>query len=149
MTDARLAQSVEHETLNLRVVGSSPTLGAQLLPHSMGETDKRDGGDERQRRLDGASRFEGKTFHALKLTSSGKPFDSVRLENWNDTEKIGRGPSFDLVRLENWNDTEKIGRGPSFDLVRLENWNDTEKIGKLERYREDPTGPLRQPPARS
>ena len=25
--DARLAQSVEHETLNLRVVGSSPTLG--------------------------------------------------------------------------------------------------------------------------
>ena len=24
---ARLAQSVEHETLNLRVVGSSPTLG--------------------------------------------------------------------------------------------------------------------------
>ena len=28
---ARLAQSVEHETLNLRVVGSSPTLGARLL----------------------------------------------------------------------------------------------------------------------
>ena len=27
---ARLAQSVEHETLNLRVVGSSPTLGAIL-----------------------------------------------------------------------------------------------------------------------
>ena len=26
-TSARLAQSVEHETLNLRVVGSSPTLG--------------------------------------------------------------------------------------------------------------------------
>jgi hypothetical protein len=26
-TIARLAQSVEHETLNLRVVGSSPTLG--------------------------------------------------------------------------------------------------------------------------
>ena len=26
---ARLAQSVEHETLNLRVVGSSPTLGAK------------------------------------------------------------------------------------------------------------------------
>lgn len=25
---ARLAQSAEHETLNLRVVGSSPTLGA-------------------------------------------------------------------------------------------------------------------------
>lgn len=31
---ARLAQSVEHETLNLRVVGSSPTLGAaSLLRH--------------------------------------------------------------------------------------------------------------------
>ena len=30
-TTARLAQSVEHETLNLRVVGSSPTLGATLL----------------------------------------------------------------------------------------------------------------------
>ncbi len=28
MLSARLAQSVEHETLNLRVVGSSPTLGA-------------------------------------------------------------------------------------------------------------------------
>ena len=27
---ARLAQSVEHETLNLRVVGSSPTLGASF-----------------------------------------------------------------------------------------------------------------------
>ena len=27
MASARLAQSVEHETLNLRVVGSSPTLG--------------------------------------------------------------------------------------------------------------------------
>ena len=27
LTSARLAQSVEHETLNLRVVGSSPTLG--------------------------------------------------------------------------------------------------------------------------
>ena len=27
MNSARLAQSVEHETLNLRVVGSSPTLG--------------------------------------------------------------------------------------------------------------------------
>ena len=26
-SEARLAQSVEHETLNLRVVGSSPTLG--------------------------------------------------------------------------------------------------------------------------
>ena len=32
---ARLAQSVEHETLNLRVVGSSPTLGETLFapPH--------------------------------------------------------------------------------------------------------------------
>ena len=29
-TGARLAQSVEHETLNLRVVGSSPTLGDLL-----------------------------------------------------------------------------------------------------------------------
>ena len=28
---ARLAQSVEHETLNLRVVGSSPTLGAPFM----------------------------------------------------------------------------------------------------------------------
>ena len=28
---ARLAQSVEHETLNLRVVGSSPTLGEKIL----------------------------------------------------------------------------------------------------------------------
>ena len=28
---ARLAQSVEHETLNLRVVGSSPTLGGPSL----------------------------------------------------------------------------------------------------------------------
>ena len=28
---ARLAQSVEHETLNLRVVGSSPTLGVLIL----------------------------------------------------------------------------------------------------------------------
>ena len=27
---ARLAQSVEHETLNLRVVGSSPTLGVAI-----------------------------------------------------------------------------------------------------------------------
>ncbi len=27
---ARLAQSVEHETLNLRVVGSSPTLGERF-----------------------------------------------------------------------------------------------------------------------
>ena len=29
---ARLAQSVEHGTLNPRVVGSSPTLGAGLWP---------------------------------------------------------------------------------------------------------------------
>ncbi len=28
---ARLAQSVEHETLNLRVVGSSPTLGEHVF----------------------------------------------------------------------------------------------------------------------
>ena len=28
---ARLAQSVEHETLNLRVVGSSPTLGVNFV----------------------------------------------------------------------------------------------------------------------
>ena len=28
---SRLAQSVEHETLNLGVVGSSPTLGATFL----------------------------------------------------------------------------------------------------------------------
>ena len=27
---ARLAQSVEHETLNVRVVGSSPTLGVNM-----------------------------------------------------------------------------------------------------------------------
>ena len=32
---ARLAQSVEHETLNLRVVGSSPTLGEWLLDGSV------------------------------------------------------------------------------------------------------------------
>ena len=31
MQSARLAQSVEHETLNLRVVGSSPTLGEIFL----------------------------------------------------------------------------------------------------------------------
>ena len=30
-TPARLAQSVEHETLNLRVVGSCPTLGAIIV----------------------------------------------------------------------------------------------------------------------
>ena len=32
---ARLAQSVEHETLNLRVVGSSPTLGDIFLDFSL------------------------------------------------------------------------------------------------------------------
>ena len=31
LPSARLAQSVEHETLNLRVVGSSPTLGETFL----------------------------------------------------------------------------------------------------------------------
>ena len=31
VTRAWLAQSVEHETLNLRVVGSSPTLGETFL----------------------------------------------------------------------------------------------------------------------
>ena len=37
-TQARLAQSVEHETLNLRVVGSSPTLGVRPFcePFSFG-----------------------------------------------------------------------------------------------------------------
>ena len=30
-TSARLAQSVEHQTLNLRVVGSSPTLGEAFM----------------------------------------------------------------------------------------------------------------------
>ena len=34
--EARLAQSVEHETLNLRVVGSSPTLGANFFPFLFG-----------------------------------------------------------------------------------------------------------------
>ena len=32
---ARLAQSVEHETLNLRVVGSSPTLGVRFFFKNM------------------------------------------------------------------------------------------------------------------
>ncbi|KAK9969911.1 hypothetical protein ABG768_028079 [Culter alburnus] len=32
---ARLAQSVEHETLNLRVVGSSPTLGVSIASVSL------------------------------------------------------------------------------------------------------------------
>ena len=32
LLSARLAQSVEHETLNLRVVGSSPTLGEKFFP---------------------------------------------------------------------------------------------------------------------
>ena len=31
LLSARLAQSVEHETLNLRVVGSSPTLGEKFF----------------------------------------------------------------------------------------------------------------------
>ena len=34
VSTARLAQSVEHETLNLRVVGSSPTLGDLVLQGS-------------------------------------------------------------------------------------------------------------------
>lgn len=33
--EARLAQSVEHETLNLRVVGSSPTLGVCFFALAM------------------------------------------------------------------------------------------------------------------
>ena len=37
---ARLAQSVEHETLNLRVVGSSPTLGDLFFLLSMHFYDK-------------------------------------------------------------------------------------------------------------
>ena len=39
---ARLAQSVEHETLNLRVVGSSPTLGEQffLIPSDCDSQEK-------------------------------------------------------------------------------------------------------------
>ena len=32
---ARLAQSVEHQTLNLRVVGSSPTLGEAFMKHPL------------------------------------------------------------------------------------------------------------------
>ena len=35
---ARLAQSVEHETLNLRVVGSSPTLGEHFFMTTNTET---------------------------------------------------------------------------------------------------------------
>ena len=38
---ARLAQLVEHETLNLRVVGSSPTLGAVFAPRAL-QLNKRD-----------------------------------------------------------------------------------------------------------
>ena len=41
-SSARLAQSVEHETLNLRVVGSSPTLGDILLSASKKTQRKRD-----------------------------------------------------------------------------------------------------------
>ncbi len=40
LKDARLAQSVEHETLNLRVVGSSPTLGAYYLVNVVNPGDK-------------------------------------------------------------------------------------------------------------
>ena len=40
---ARLAQSVEHETLNLRVVGSSPTLGDHLLQESNAQENSRKG----------------------------------------------------------------------------------------------------------
>ena len=32
---ARLAQSVEHQTLNLRVVGSSPTLGEAFIRYPL------------------------------------------------------------------------------------------------------------------
>ena len=39
--DARLAQSVEHETLNLRVVGSSPTLGDPNFLWASFEIDKK------------------------------------------------------------------------------------------------------------
>ena len=35
LPSARLAQSVEHETLNLRVVGSSPTLGETFFSSSI------------------------------------------------------------------------------------------------------------------
>ena len=38
-TSARLAQSVEHETLNLRVVGSSPTLGGVKCSFCRNTTD--------------------------------------------------------------------------------------------------------------
>ena len=38
-TTARLAQSVEHETLNLRVVGSSPTLGDQIFFFQLQDSD--------------------------------------------------------------------------------------------------------------
>ena len=40
VTIARLAQSVEHETLNLRVVGSSPTLGVQLFALGKNRTNR-------------------------------------------------------------------------------------------------------------
>ena len=36
LQQARLAQSVEHGTLNPRVVGSSPTSGALFLPINLG-----------------------------------------------------------------------------------------------------------------
>ena len=35
---ARLAQSVEHETLNLGVMGSSPTLGESFLPDNVAQS---------------------------------------------------------------------------------------------------------------
>ena len=34
LLSARLAQSVEHQTFNLRVEGSSPSLGANVLKHT-------------------------------------------------------------------------------------------------------------------
>ena len=37
---ARLAQSVEHQTLNLRVVGSSPTLGEAFMKYPFHYSDK-------------------------------------------------------------------------------------------------------------
>ena len=35
LMSARLAQSVEHQTLNLRVVGSSPTLGEAFIRYRL------------------------------------------------------------------------------------------------------------------
>ena len=39
-SSARLAQSVEHQTLNLRVVGSSPTLGEAFMKYPFHYSDK-------------------------------------------------------------------------------------------------------------